>query len=103
MNVLLLMACAAASATLPARHMNTWYPSGDVLSEMIEEAMSIQGSLADPSGLVRAVIVPHAGYSYCLDTSIRAYQAIDATAYDRVFVIGPSHRVPIWEIGRAHV
>lgn len=41
----------------------------------------------------RAVIVPHAGYVYSGFTANAAYHLLDASAYKRVIVIGPSHRV----------
>jgi AmmeMemoRadiSam system protein B len=46
-------------------------------------------------GLVRAIIVPHAGYTYCVETSLHAFAQVDPSLYDRVVVLGPSHRVPI--------
>lgn len=42
-------------------------------------------------GLIRSIIVPHAGYVYCVETSMHAFAALDPTNYDRVFVLGPSH------------
>jgi AmmeMemoRadiSam system protein B len=46
---------------------------------------------SDSPAFIRAMIVPHAGYSYCLNTSIHAFVSLDPSQYDRVFVLGPSH------------
>jgi AmmeMemoRadiSam system protein B len=43
------------------------------------------------NGLLKAVIVPHAGYSYSGATAAHSYARIDPSLYDRVFVLGPSH------------
>lgn len=44
---------------------------------------------------IRAILAPHAGYIYCGRTMAAAYKQIegDAFIYDRVVLIGPSHRV----------
>ncbi len=36
--------------------------------------------------------MPHAGYRYCIGTSMHAFQSVNMSNYDRVFVIGPAHR-----------
>jgi AmmeMemoRadiSam system protein B/AmmeMemoRadiSam system protein A len=49
---------------------------------------------SDPDGRnVRALIVPHAGYVFSGEVAASAYACLPASArYDRVFLIGPSHR-----------
>jgi MEMO1 family protein len=42
---------------------------------------------------LRAVIGPHAGFTYSGPTAGWAYKNIDATQYDRVVLLGPSHKV----------
>ncbi len=44
---------------------------------------------------VRAIIVPHAGYAYSGRVAMAAYARLDAGAYDRAVVIGPSHAVAL--------
>jgi len=39
------------------------------------------------NGLLKAVIVPHAGYSYSGATAAHSYARIDPSLYDRVFVL----------------
>ncbi|XP_046546152.1 protein MEMO1-like isoform X1 [Haliotis rubra] len=41
----------------------------------------------------RAIIAPHAGYSYCGACSAYAYRQIDPTNIKRIFILGPSHHV----------
>ena len=49
---------------------------------------------SDPDGrIVRALIVPHAGYVFSGEVAASAYACLPASArYERVFLIGPSHR-----------
>jgi MEMO1 family protein len=46
-----------------------------------------------PSVEPRALIVPHAGYIYSGYTANLAYVCASKTSYERIVVIGPSHRV----------
>ena len=41
----------------------------------------------------RAIIAPHAGYRFSGRAAASAYGCIDPDTVDRVFVLGPSHRV----------
>jgi hypothetical protein len=42
---------------------------------------------------LKAIIAPHAGYSYSGPAAAWAYRCIDAKDFDRVFILGPSHHV----------
>lgn len=77
---------------LPATHMNSWYPSGRRLDQMLTEAYN-EAKISNGKGLIKAIIVPHAGYVYCVRTSMHAFRNLDPSAYDRVFVLGPSHHI----------
>lgn len=79
---------------LRATHMNSWYPSGQQLDNMLKNAYD-EAKLCPGSGLIKAIIVPHAGYRFCVKTSMNAFRNLDPSAYDRVFVLGPSHQIPI--------
>ena len=46
-----------------------------------------------PDVTPRALIVPHAGYIYSGYTANLAYVCASKHAYERIVVIGPSHRV----------
>jgi AmmeMemoRadiSam system protein B len=79
---------------LRASHANSWYPTGGALTSMLTDAMS-HVQITDSPGLVRAIIVPHAGYRHCVTTSLHAFAQVKPELYDRVFVLGPSHRTRI--------
>jgi len=46
-----------------------------------------------PASHLRALIGPHAGYRFSGPTAGHAYKNIDPALYDRVFLLGPSHKV----------
>jgi len=74
-----------------ASHAGSWY-SGD--REQLKSQLSSWIQSARDVGFqdnLRAVIAPHAGYSFSGPTAGYAYAAIDPTKYDRVIVLGPSH------------
>jgi AmmeMemoRadiSam system protein B len=79
---------------LRATHAGSWYPTGNPLTTLLRGNLE-KITPATAPGLVRAIIVPHAGYTYCLETSLHAFAQVDPSLYDRVVVIGPSHQVPI--------
>lgn len=71
-----------------------WYPAAaDALRETVAALVPhpAPARVAD----VHAVIVPHAGYVYSGRVAMAAYARLDADAYDRVVVIGPSHAVAL--------
>ncbi|OHS98707.1 Protein MEMO1 like protein [Tritrichomonas foetus] len=79
---------------LRATHMNSWYPSGQQLDNMLKEAYD-EAKVVSGSGKVKSVIVPHAGYRFCVKTSMNAFKNVDPSTINRVFVLGPSHQIPI--------
>ncbi|KAK0554202.1 hypothetical protein OC845_000821, partial [Tilletia horrida] len=54
---------------------------------------SADGGVTIPVKDCRAIIAPHAGYSYSGPAAAWAYRCIDTTGIKRVFVLGPSHHV----------
>lgn len=78
--------------TREASHAGSWYTDkGSQLSAQLTGWLGdvqLQGE-----ALSRAVISPHAGYSYSGPTAAWAYRAIDPSAVKRVFILGPSHHV----------
>jgi len=44
-------------------------------------------------GPSRAVIAPHAGYSYSGETAAWAYRQVSPAVVKRIFILGPSHHV----------
>ncbi len=94
-----------------------FYPSGkSALEATVTESLKSASKRRLPFP-VRAILVPHAGYVYCGGTMAAAFKQIEGEAfvYDRVILIGPSHRVRtkaaamssagIWEtpLGPVHV
>jgi AmmeMemoRadiSam system protein B len=61
---------------------------------MLTQAM-LSASFAESPGHLRAIVVPHAGYRHCIQTSVHAFAQVKPDLYDRVFVLGPSHRISI--------
>ena len=80
---------------LSASHAGSWYPGGEgALNSMLDDALR-SAKFTPGAGTVRAIVVPHAGYRYCVKTSMHAFAQIDPALYDKVIVLGPSHRVAI--------
>lgn len=74
--------------------MGSWYPSGTELNNMIVDAIKSVKPFKT-KGDLRAIIVPHAGYQFCLKTSMNAFAQIDPNKFQRVVVMGPSHQMAI--------
>lgn len=73
----------------------SWYDADPVrLKKQIQHWFQV-ASL--PDGLMKkaplAVISPHAGYAYSGPTAAYAYKNLIGRKYDRVIILGPSHRV----------
>jgi AmmeMemoRadiSam system protein B len=78
---------------LRATHAGSWYPLGQQLQSQLEAAFSRATVDANAQGTVRAIVVPHAGYRYCVGTAAYAFKSVNPTLYDRVIILGPSHRL----------
>lgn len=75
-----------------ASHAGSWY-SDDTreLDRQLAEWLDRAGpALGQPA---RAIISPHAGYTYCGETAAYAFKQIVPERVKRVFVLGPSHVV----------
>lgn len=75
-----------------ASHAGSWYSSSErslsnSLNSWLEDA-NVQ-----PTSSLRAVISPHAGYSFCGSCAAYAYKRIDPSKVKRIFILGPSHHV----------
>jgi AmmeMemoRadiSam system protein B/AmmeMemoRadiSam system protein A len=71
----------------------SFYPSGS--EKLKSDLAGYFGSFGKPKPgtIVRAIIVPHAGYVYSGHTAAAGFAAIPSDAvYDNVFLIGASHR-----------
>ncbi|XP_054796441.1 uncharacterized protein LOC129301854 [Prosopis cineraria] len=73
-----------------ATHSGSWYTHNPKeLSEQLEGWMRSSGATKSPKA--RAVIAPHAGYTYAGRTAASAFASIHPSNIRRVFVLGPSH------------
>eukprot|EP00238_Polyblepharides_amylifera_P014054 CAMPEP_0196576874 /NCGR_PEP_ID=MMETSP1081-20130531/6044_1 /TAXON_ID=36882 /ORGANISM="Pyramimonas amylifera, Strain CCMP720" /LENGTH=292 /DNA_ID=CAMNT_0041895603 /DNA_START=174 /DNA_END=1052 /DNA_ORIENTATION=- len=76
-----------------ASHAGSWYEdSPEVLSTQLGEWLD--KAVSNNLGHCRAIIAPHAGYSYSGPCAAFAYQYINSSAVKRVFLLGPSHHHP---------
>ena len=76
-------------ASRRATHAGSWYSTrrdqlAAQMSGWLEQANACTGA-------ARAVIAPHAGFSYSGPTAAWAYKHVSPTGIRRVFVLGPSH------------
>lgn len=85
-----------------ASHSGSWYTKSSEtletqLAGWLNEANTTSSASSSASmptkGSVRALIAPHAGYSYSGPTAAYAYMHLDPTLVRRVFILGPSHHV----------
>ncbi|XP_039808560.1 protein MEMO1 homolog isoform X3 [Panicum virgatum] len=73
-----------------AAHAGSWYTNNArKLEEELDGWLGAAGLTKSPD--VRAVIAPHAGYSYSGRCAAYAFGNIDPTNISRVFLLGPSH------------
>lgn len=92
--------------TRQATHAGSWYSANkaQLTSQLkgwlervpasttpIGSASSQAGSVSVPSPGARAIIAPHAGYSYSGPAAAWAYKSVDWANAKRVFLLGPSH------------
>jgi len=74
-----------------ASHAGSWYTDcGEELDAQLDHWLSKASSSMRGA---RAIIAPHAGYSFCGACGAFAYRQVDPSAVKRVFILGPSHHV----------
>jgi len=81
-------------STRSASHAGSWYTAeGDVLGDELSQWLSQVDHQAEsyPISGCKAIIAPHAGYSYSGPAAAWAYKSIDTLNINRVFILGPSH------------
>ncbi|EGN98912.1 hypothetical protein SERLA73DRAFT_122776 [Serpula lacrymans var. lacrymans S7.3] len=80
-----------------ATHAGSWYSSsGRTLDAELTQwlaAVTSDEDFAPPITGCKAIIAPHAGYSYSGPAAAWAYKSIDTTDIKCVFILGPSHHV----------
>eukprot|EP01135_Chromosphaera_perkinsii_P010431 Nk52_evm1s2127 gene=Nk52_evmTU1s2127 len=74
-----------------AAHAGSWYEGhGKSLNVMLERWLEAPTPSMAPA---RAIISPHAGYSFCGKCAAFSYKQIVSKDVKRVFILGPSHHV----------
>ena len=74
----------------------TWYSAdADVLTKQIDDFF--EKAPVKPINNVTALILPHAGYRYSGRTAAMGLKTA-GKKYERIVVIGPSHRIPMEEV-----
>ncbi|KAI0793463.1 MEMO1 family [Abortiporus biennis] len=84
-------------STREASHAGSWYTAdGKKLDSELSgflAAVHPNKEFSPPVKGCKAIIAPHAGYSYSGPAAAWAYKSIDTTGIKRVFILGPSHHV----------
>lgn len=72
-----------------------WYPGerNELMSLLDQAERSSSGRCGDASiqSHIKAIIVPHAGYSYAADIAVSAYHRLDWQKIARIIILAPSH------------
>lgn len=77
-----------------ATHAGSWYnDESSELDKELETNLENAENLLPKGKTLKAIIGPHAGYRFSGPTMAWAYKTIDPTKYDRIFLLGPSHKV----------
>ncbi|CAO3696138.1 unnamed protein product [Umbelopsis ramanniana] len=82
-----------------AAHAGSWYSGNcNQLNDRLQSYLDSVPATTDdntpyPVKGTKAIIGPHAGYSYSGPTAAYAYKCIDIEPISRVFILGPSHHV----------
>ena len=81
-----------------AMHAGSWYTSNaeQLNYELSNNLVNAHDSLDENTFVLKALIGPHAGLRFCGANAAYAYASIkDANQFDRVFILGPSHKIPL--------
>jgi len=71
----------------------SWYPADpEELSRQIDYFLQNVKMDSLPTGLVSAIIVPHAGYVYSGQIAAYGYKLVQGKSFDQVVILSPSHR-----------
>jgi MEMO1 family protein len=87
---------AASAEELPGPRepvlAGTWYPSRPEELRKVVNGFLSGAEVKGPEGEIRGIIVSHAGYKYSGQVAAYAYRMVQDRPFDRVILIGPSHR-----------
>ena len=74
-----------------ASHSSSWYSANT--QQLDRELSSWLAAATQLPTAARAVICPHAGYSYSGATAAYSFKQIDPSIVKTIFILGPSHHV----------
>ena len=83
-------------ATRIAKHAGSWYDNDpERLNQELAGYLSQAEVTLPDNGKLKAIIGPHAGFRFSGPTAACAYKnlSLKAAEYERVVLIGPSHKV----------
>ncbi|KAF7638415.1 PHD-type domain-containing protein [Meloidogyne graminicola] len=72
-----------------ATHSGSWY--SDNPGELNVQLSGWLNAASSNIGSARAIISPHAGYTYCGETAAFAFKQVIPDKIRKIFVLGPSH------------
>ena len=75
------------------RIAGSWYPGTEKALRKQLETFFDNADVKPPSGKIRAVIAPHAGYVYSGQAAAYAYKPLRKGDYERVILLGVNHRL----------
>ena len=77
-----------------AQHAGSWYTNNPITLKQEVESYLAKADQTLPQGAkLKALIGPHAGFAYSGPNAAWAYRNVDPSLYDRVVLMGPSHKV----------
>ncbi|KAL0220992.1 hypothetical protein RCL1_000846 [Eukaryota sp. TZLM3-RCL] len=80
-----------------ATHAGSWY--SDSPSELALQLATFMNNATTRFPKSKAVLVPHAGYTYSGQTAAFSFNCIDYATTETIIIIGPSHRVHFNNVG----
>lgn len=80
----------------------TWYPGTEAGLRRAVEGYLANVPAAEEKGELLGLIAPHAGYQYSGQVAAYAYKRLEAKAFQRVILLGPSHRAWIGDFAASN-
>jgi AmmeMemoRadiSam system protein B/AmmeMemoRadiSam system protein A len=88
---LLAPPAGATERVRPSALAGSWYPADPKALQETVDGLVGAGTAAGQTGVIRALMVPHAAYAYSGKTAGAAFALVRGRHYDRVIVLAPSH------------
>ena len=78
-----------------ASHLGEWYPNKEELEKMLKASFFYTNKDENLRNDVIGILSPHSCYSVCLRTAAHSYSRIDPNNYDKIFIFGTCHHIPL--------